>query len=169
MKTLIASITALSLATTPVSANEFNEEDFGKFLFGLVAAIAVGAALSKGRDNDAHVASQPAYEPPVVRRTPNNTSPRINPGNAPRPPVVRHTPRHEVGGRRVLPGKCFRQVSTRFGNQNIFAKRCLERNYRHAASLPASCAVRLVTPDGARRGFDPLCLRQAGYSSTRGR
>ena len=55
-KTMTAGVTALSLALAPVpaAAEGFNEEDFGKFLFGLVAAVAVGNLLksANGRDDD---------------------------------------------------------------------------------------------------------------------
>lgn len=171
MKSLIAGVTALSLATTPVQANEFNEEDFGKFLFGVVAAIALGAALTKDRDSGGEaVAVQPAPEPPVIRHRPNNTAPRINPRPRHEPPVVRHQPRGLTPHQKVLPGYCFKQVQTRYGTTNLFGQRCLERTYRHVARLPQACAVRVISANNrARRGFDPQCLRNHGFRSNRGR
>ncbi len=167
-KTLIAGVAALSLTLTPAQANGFDEDDLGKLLFGLVAAVVVGQAIKNANDGDRVQGLSHGYAPSVVQ--PRTHAPRINPGRQD-PPVVRHN-RGDRGGilpnrARVLPGKCFTRVETRFGTQNMFGRHCLRNNYRQFARLPSQCEVRVLTDDGARRGFDPRCLRQQGFSSTR--
>ena len=167
IKTMIAGVTALSLSVMPLQAQEFNDDDFGKFLFGLVAAGIVATALSNRNDND----SAPAYQPVQPRAlNPNYHAPPVVQNNAPRlnPGPVRDRggiqPRHNA---KVLPARCFKSVETRFGTQNMFARRCLTENYRYAARLPQSCAVRVLTRDAAHNGFDPSCLRRQGYATAR--
>ena len=167
-KTLIAGVTALSLAAAPVHAENFDNEDLGKFLFGVVAAIALGAALTQS--DDAPALQDYGYEPPVVRNRVDPYAPRINPRRNVEPPVVRrhveppvirHRSQHQP--QRALPRRCFHRVETRVGHQNIFGKRCLDNHYRHVASLPGQCRIRVLTRGGPRNGYDPQCLDRLGY------
>lgn len=148
MKSLIAGVAALSLATaTPVAAQGLDREDMGKLLIGLAAVAVIGAAIEENRDRN---------ESTRVHDNHNQYNwGRINRGN--------DWSNLNRSNRRVLPRECFRRVETRFGTQRMFGQRCLERNYRHVNSLPGRCAVRVYTDNGPRRGFDPLCLREQGY------
>lgn len=69
--------------------------------------------------------------------------------------------------RAALPRQCFRSFQTRRGQVNMFARRCLERNYRAANRLPQHCAQRIRTDRGTRAGFDARCLRRSGYNVSR--
>lgn len=190
-KTLIAGVTAVALTVTSAgaaSAQEFNEDDFGKFLFGLVAAAALGTFISNQRDDDDHDEADwdrggriggfepralPDHRAPVV-----NNSPRwdgyINPPRSDRPrthaPRVNqprsHAPRPRANAA-LLPRQCLRNIETRFGNTRMFTQRCLNRNYRHVDTLPNRCAVRVYGTQGVRQGYDPLCLRQQGFRAAR--
>lgn len=70
--------------------------------------------------------------------------------------------------RKQLPQNCFRSFETRNGPAHMFARRCLERNYKFAHRLPQDCARRVRTREGTRAGFDARCLRRNGYSLARG-
>lgn len=152
LKSLIASVTALSLATaTPAAAQGLDREDVGKLLIGLAAVAVIGAAIEENRDNRE---STPAHH--------NNGWGGIDRNNS-----WSGIDRNNNNNRRVLPHDCLRQVETRFGTQRMFGRRCLERNYRHANSLPDRCEVRVFAENGPRNGYDPRCLRQQGYTTDR--
>ncbi len=161
-KTMIAGVTALALTVTPLQAEEFNNDDFGKFLFGLVAAaIAVNAIKSRNDSDPAPQATQlnPRYEPPVVRNHGGLNPPRINPrGNNNHVNAPRH-------GRNVLPRACIHPIETRYGTHRVFTRHCLNRNGINVDALPRRCAVQLLNKDGnARYGFDPTCMRDQGFA-----
>ena len=155
-KPMIAGITALSLTlatASPLHAQGLDREDAGKLLFGLAAIAVLGAAL----DNRDRRERRSEREAETVQRgiDPNRSWSDLNREN-----------RYD-NARFTLPGRCLRDVETRFGTQRMFAQRCLERNYHQVNSLPARCAVRVYTDNGPRRGFDPFCLREQGYRSDR--
>lgn len=138
-KSVIAGVTALSLTLAtamPAQANGIDREDAGKVIFGLVALAALGAAINNNNRRDRE---------PEVTRDP--------------------TPQHPInlGNQQRLPQSCLRQIETRFGEHRMFMRRCLQRNDIGVRDLPNRCEVRLFTDDGPRNGFDPACLRQAGY------
>ena len=156
-KPLIAGLTALSLTiatVAPAQAQGLSRDDTGKLLIGLTALAVLGAAINNN-DRDKEPATQ------VHDRDQWSQQGRGNGhgwGNL-----------NHQNNRRVLPGECLRGIETRFGTQRMFVQRCLERNYRQVNSLPARCAVRVYSNDGPRQGFDPLCLREEGYTSDRRR
>ncbi len=159
LKPLIAGITALSLtlaAAVPAQAQGMNREDVGKLLIGLAAVAVIGAAIEENRDRNSDRST------PVHDRHDWNGINRNNDWSDLNRQHSSNRDRH-----RALPHGCLRTVETRFGNQRMFGKRCLERNYRHVNSLPDRCAVRIYTNDGPRRGFDPLCLREQGFRTDR--
>ena len=147
LKSLIAGVAALSLATaTPAAAQGLDREDMGKLLIGLAAVAVIGAAIENNNDRS-DKSSTPVHDQhnwSGINR--NNNWSSLN--NSPR---------------RVLPRSCVRRVETRFGTQRMFGQRCLEQNYRHVNHLPARCTVRVYTDNGPRNGFDPRCLREQGY------
>ena len=153
MKSLIAGVTALSLATaTPATAQGLDREDVGKLLIGLAAVAVIGAAIEGNKDRNESTQVHDRHNWNGINR--NNDWSSLTNNN------------HNAGNnrnRRVLPRDCVRRVETRFGTQRMFGQRCLERNYRHVNSLPGRCAVRVYTDNGPRRGFDPQCLREQGY------
>ncbi len=172
-KTLIAGVAALSLTITPLQAQEFNEDDFGKFLFGLVAAGIVAKALSDRRDDTvqtyqpsrSHALNPNHYEPPVVRHRENRNPPRLNPGGGRDRGGLQPRGNGHRQNAHALPRRCYKTVETRFGTQTMLARNCLNQHYRFAARLPQKCAVRVLTRNAAHNGFDPLCLRREGYTT----
>ncbi|PJI86014.1 hypothetical protein BC777_2371 [Yoonia maricola] len=154
LKSLTAVVTALSLTlatATPTYAQGLSREDAGKLLIGLAAVAVIGAAIEENRDRST---SSPVHDQRQwngINR--NNNWSDLN--------------RQQTNSRRTLPRACLRSVETRFGDQRIFGKNCLENNYNHASRLPARCAVRVYTNNGPVRGFDPFCLRDQGFSTNR--
>lgn len=152
LKSLIAGVTALSLATaTPATAQGLDRQDVGKLLIGLAAVAVIGAAIEENRDTPESTPAQHSNGWGGIDR--GNSWSGLNSNNN--------------NNRRVLPHDCIRQVETRFGTQRMFGRRCLERNYRHANGLPDRCAVRVFGANGPRNGYDPRCLRQQGYTTDR--
>ena len=143
-KFVTAGVTAIALtvSSVPAQARGLSEDDIGKILFGLVAAGVLSQAMNtnKGR---------------AVTVTPQVTE--------------QSRPRHDRSSRRaqVLPRACLTRVETRFGTHRILGRNCLRRNDVNLRSLPRDCAVRLRSNGNVRRGFDPQCLRDAGFRTQR--
>ncbi|WP_342077442.1 hypothetical protein [Yoonia sp. SS1-5] len=154
-KHLAAAIAAASLAfSSPAQAAGLDRDDVGKLIIGLAAIAALNAAI-EGNNDRSRPQAAPVHDQPHHRQWGDQ-----NRGN-------RWSELNRQTNRRVLPASCLRRIETRFGTQRMFGQRCLERNYRHAASLPDRCAVRVYSNEGPRRGYDPLCLREQGYVSDR--
>lgn len=146
-KGLIASVLALSLAFTSVSATPVRagstEEDIAKFLFGLATIAVIGKAI-----ND------------------NNNRPATRPSTPARTPRVRPIPRSQ----RVLPAECQYDVRARRHTTSVLGERCLNRNYRHADRLPQQCKIEVETRRGRNiSGFSPECLQRRGFRVARTR
>lgn len=161
-KPLIAGLTALSLTfatVAPAQAQGLSREDTSKLIIGLTALAVLGAAINNNNDRDKEPARQAHDRNDRDRWAPQSHGNRGHGwGNL-----------NRQNNRWELPGECLRGIETRFGTQRMFVQRCLERNYRHVNSLPARCAVRVYSNDGPRQGYDPLCLREEGYTSDRRR
>jgi len=154
LKILITAMTALSLtiaSVAPVQANGIDREDVGKIIIGIAAIAALNAYLENQRRDDDD------------DRDRDRASSRNNNSWA---DLNRPRPREQVR-RRNLPSDCLRRVNARGGVQHIYTQSCLDRNYAQVDSLPNRCRVRLQTQNGPRRGYDPLCLHEAGYRATR--
>jgi hypothetical protein len=138
-KTFIAGLVAASLALTGITATpaRADNEQLRNALIGIAALAIIGSAIKNSR-------SQPAVQP----------SP---------PPVAHPNP----GFSRVLPAACLVSTAASRGNARIFSRHCLERNYRFAARLPGQCATAVPTRFGPQAGYDPYCLRRAGFSVDR--
>ena len=195
MKTLTAALTALALSLTPATPAlaqnyepAFDHEDAATAIFALLAFGVLAKALSDRNDDDDH------DEVDWQDRDWRDTGRRIGDGGLDRahrePPVTRGvgnrywteppvvTLRDRGGLRddrdnyasvetRVLPSRCLRSVDTRYGDQLFFGRHCLANRYGGFHRLPARCEVRLYTGKATRHGYDPLCLRQEGYTTTR--
>lgn len=167
-KTVIAGLTALSLtlAPAPAAANNMQNDDIAKLIFGLIALGAVASAIEDRREENRE--KRPVIEYDPTPRLGNNQRDR---GGfvAPLPPRAERPSerRFGTGARRVLPRQCFMQVRTRYGEHRFFGRRCLERNFAGFSQLPRACAVRLITDRGPRAGYDPACLRDKGYRRSR--
>ena len=160
-KHMIAGITALSLtfaSAAPVQANGFDREDVGKLLIGIAAIAALNAAMENNKRSERADARADDRAQTADHRS-NRRANSWADLNRPR--------QRDHARNRDLPRECLRSVETRFGTQRMFGQRCLERNYPRVDRLPDRCAVRVYSSNGPRRGFDPLCLREQGFQSTR--
>lgn len=152
LKSMIAGITAVSLAaTTPAAAQGLNREDVGKLLIGLAAVAVIGAAIENNND--------------TARATPvqDNNWRGINRDND----WSRLNQNSSTHRRQILPSACLRSVETRFGTQRMYGQQCLQRSYRYVNTLPERCEVRVFSNTGPRNGFDPVCLRARGFTTDR--
>lgn len=144
-KFVTAGVTAIALTLTsvPAQARGLSEDDIGKILFGLVAAGILTTTINNNNQ----------------RRTVTVT-----------PQVTEQSrPRRDHGRSRasILPRACLTRVETRFGTHRILGRNCLRRNDVNVRNLPRNCAVRLHSNGNVRRGFDPQCLRDAGFRTQR--
>lgn len=160
LKTLIAGLTALSLSIVPAPATAFslNDDDIAKLVLGLIALGAVTSAL----DDDAETADRAEHD----QRPRFGTEMRDRGGFVP-PRGPGNNNGRFGSDNRVLPRSCLRNVETRYGTHRIFGRHCLQQEYAGFDRLPNRCAVRLVYEHGVRRGFDPACLRERGYTARR--
>lgn len=154
-KKVIASVTALSLLVTGVSATasqaqqrSHKAESTIAALFGLAVIGALVAADQKDRKHrrKADVAPHPAHKiKPVTRQTLKAR---------PLPKRARH---------QALPQQCLRRFDTDQGRARLFAHRCMQRNYAHTQHLPKHCQRQVWTANGPRSGWGARCLRQNGF------
>lgn len=137
----IATVLSLSLAFAGIGATpaQANDEELARLLFGLATIAIIGKAISDANDND-------RYSPPPLQSY--------------RQIPVRF---------RNLPAECLVEVNSRRGHVEIFAERCLQRNYRFADRLPAECYVEVGTRRHMRAGYSPSCLRRRGFRVERTR
>lgn len=177
---LVGTFTAAALAvTTLTAAPAFADNDRAArtiaTLFGLavVGAIINDNRQDKKRDRDAH--NETARKQSDVRTHRHGTHTHKhanwrrahnNGVNKPHHPLVPKPLPRRVN-RKLLPQKCFRSFDTRRGKVRMFARRCLERNYRFVNRLPQNCFQRVRTYEGKRAGFGARCLRQNGYRLAR--
>lgn len=152
--TVTAAVIALTAFTAvPVYADDERAARAIATILGLAVVGKIIHDARKDRRNDHSVA-------PVKTYTYDN--------HANRP---RHQPQNKKARRldqKQLPQQCFRNFQTRQGTVQMFARRCLERNYRYVNRMPQSCAQRVRTLQGNRSGFDARCLRRNGYRLARG-
>ena len=183
-KTLTAGVTAIALALTApttATAEGISEDQVGKFLFGMIATVAIASAL-KNRDRGQRAATvQTAPEPihvpqtiaPQVREVAPRQQQQRREGHigVTRNQSMTQSHRHSRQGRataNVIPRDCVRVAETRFGNHRFFARRCLQHTYDYFDTLPNACRVRLIDTQGrTRNGYDPQCLRDYGYRARR--
>lgn len=142
----IGLVTAFSIAVTGLTAapaRAASDEDIAGILAGLVILGAVAAAV--------------------------NSKKRTREVTVEQPKPHRQTPRHNRRNARLLPAECLRIAWVDDTRMRYFAKRCLQRNYRHADSLPRYCRTRVETSRGRiAKGYNARCLRREGYRIARG-
>jgi hypothetical protein len=64
---------------------------------------------------------------------------------------------------RYLPLACLERFRVGTGTLDLFEDGCLERQGVRVRDLPDRCGVTLRTGHDVLRGYDPACLRDAGY------
>ena len=164
-KIVIAGLMAASLTLTsanPVQAQGLDEDQIGKLLFGLAATAAIVSIINSQKSEPDPVPEAETRQTWTHPRQPQ-TSPRQQQSHT---SPWQHQPR-ELAQRLVVPAQCFASYQTRYGTVRMFARSCMRNNYRHVTSLPRSCAVRALTADGPRDGWDPKCRRDNGYRISR--
>lgn len=66
--------------------------------------------------------------------------------------------------RRILPISCIRHVSdVRGRTHRLFARKCMNKNYRPIYQLPRNCYAVVRTHKGNVAGWAPRCLRKHNY------
>lgn len=171
----IATIVAASVALTVLGAvpARADQKDTARAVAAIVGLAIVGklvhdrkkekeqerAAAARAREvaRQQEAADRYHYTAPLPRSERGHRQ-----GQGPRP-----RPLPQRVDRKLLPQECFRGFETAYGTHLMFGRRCLENNYRFANRLPQTCAERIRTIHGFRRGYDARCLRRAGYSLAR--
>lgn len=139
----IAFVLAASIAITGFSAAPARaDEDVAKIIAGLAVLGILGAAINRDRHRNNHVTRAPAN--PVY----------VHPQPRPLPPRV---------ARYDLPGKCLRNFPAFQNGKNLMGQKCLQKNYRHANSLPQHCRVTFWNGRHHKNAFKPQCLHRNGY------
>lgn len=152
-----AAVAVTAIGNAPARA----DDDVARALAAIVGLAIVGSVINNRLDDNNNRAVTRRYEGrdifgrPGTRR-PDSVIHRVNP---------RPLPRRVA--KRLLPGQCLRSFDTRDGRYRIFGKRCLERNFDYARSLPRACKVSFRANQKKRRGYDARCLRREGYQLAR--
>ncbi|OUS34749.1 hypothetical protein A9Q94_15285 [Rhodobacterales bacterium 56_14_T64] len=142
----IAFVLAASIAITGFSAAPARaDEDVAKLLAGLAVLGILGVAINRDRHRNNHVTRAPA-DPVIVHPQPRPLPPRV--------------------ARYDLPGKCLRNFPAFQNGKNLMGQKCLQKNYRHANSLPQQCRVTFWNGRRHKNAFKPRCLRRNGYRIT---
>ncbi len=139
-KTLTASILALSIALTSVSAapvQAASNDDLNRLFAGALTLFIIGKAIQN---------SNKSQRPTVTRRSHRHPQQR----------------RRQFG--RFLPEQCFFRVRTRRGARGVYSKICLREFIRHVDRLPRVCRDTIQVRYGRRAEvFDAECLSRRGY------
>lgn len=166
----IALIVAASLTVTGITASQAQAGDkrTRNLIVGAAALAILGAAIAEQdkRHNHGYVGTQnprprghshPRHDPKYGyhdrdRRNPFAHGPRSGVTPRPLPPRAQFAP---------LPNQCLRSFHGRGGGTfQLYAARCLNRNYHAAHSLPQNCRQDVRLRNGHFRGYNPACLRQ---------
>ncbi|WP_341247650.1 hypothetical protein [Nereida ignava] len=133
---LITTVTAISIATTSISASATPARAGGSDVAEVLGALALFAIIAAGVEHERN----------AEKKKQHTTKPRVV-----RQPVA-------------LPGRCVRRLENNQGTRRVVARGCLERHYAAAGSLPRYCATRFKNARGnTRKGYDLRCLRSDGY------
>ena len=139
-KALIAGATALWLACMPASAQGFDEDQIGQFIFGLFATVAIASII---KDNKHHESLDRA-DPEYVTSVPHHA-----------------TPLH--GRRKLLPKRCVNTFQTDQGRVRLFTRNCISRHHIHTVNFPYHCERDVMTNQGFRSGWAVWCMRNKGF------
>lgn len=178
---LVGTFTAAVLtmtAFTAAPAYADRDDRAARTVAAILGLAVVGAIIHENRQDkkrDKKVYREPVRAQPKIQRHRHGSKVHTH-GNARSTHKQRVTqPRHRVTpkplpqrvNRKLLPQKCFRSFNSRNGKVRMFARRCLEKNYRFVNRLPQNCVQRIRTHDGKRIGYGARCLQQNGYRLAR--
>lgn len=150
-----AAIALTSMGAAPAQADDRDAARIAAALLG----IAIVGKIIHDNKKDRKAAKRDKWVRPDTR--PDRTHrPR---GVKPRP----LPPRVDRRNTRLLPQNCFQSFETYEGPRHIFGRKCLQRNYRYADSLPARCQVNIRAGGKVRHGYGARCLRREGYELAR--
>jgi hypothetical protein len=142
---LMASVLALSIAMTSMTAlpaRAGNNDNFGNFLAGAIAAIIISKALEQNQ------AATRRRNPPIQVTPP--------PRPRPRPPV------YKIRG--ILPSDCFFTKRTSKGRRGLYGATCLNETMRRPERLPRACRTSVSIRGGRRASvYDAKCLQNRGF------
>lgn len=77
--------------------------------------------------------------------------------------------RAERVAQKVLPNRCYREGTARYGAYQGYGAQCLQRYTRDANLLPRTCLRSVYTDRGQWPAYDRRCLREAGWTPARKR
>ena len=173
MRRAIAALTALSLTFggAPAIAEDRapTEEEIGKVVLGIAAAIAAGAIIKGINDRDSRDDHRDAardtyddhhddYTPPGYRGTRDYERSHSY-----------RADRHRTGipaFRRYLPAACERVIEGRGYHRTLLGERCLAQHYSYTDLLPLHCRTYVFAGGRDRPAYAKSCLEDAGYRVT---
>lgn len=142
IKTFTASILALSIAFTSVSAvpaQAGKNDDLGRLFAGAVTLFIISKAIENNKKSNRPLAT-------VTQRR------------------HKHPPLPTRQFVRYLPEQCFFRVRTRRSARGVYGKICLREFMRRVDWLPQACQDTIRVRYGRRADvYDAECLRRRGY------
>lgn len=163
----LGTLTAATIALTSLTAvPAYADNNRAARTVATILGIAVVGKIIHDQSKDKREVHKPrAVHKPKVKQHHTNHRRHYTHKNHQR---KKHQQYQQRSNRKLLPQHCFRSFQTQRGNVNMFGRQCLERNFRHANSLPHNCAQRIHTYNGPRVGYEPRCLQRNGYRLARG-
>jgi hypothetical protein len=139
---VVAAGIALAAPAAPARAQAaLGQENLGTWVAGAVALGLIARALEEERERERNRDRRGAGRNPV------------------------HTPvtPDRIRDLRPLPASCL--TTYRVGNRTVdyLRESCLDRSYRDADRLPASCRQTIRTAEGSRAVYAPGCLQDRGF------
>ena len=141
-RTLTASVLALSLALTSLSATPAladRNKDINRFIAGAITLMIVSKALENNRRSGSVTSRNPGY------------------------PIYKPGKNHRRASK-SLPYECYFNLRTERGNRGVFGKTCLREFLPKARRLPRVCEDTVRIRYGRRADiYDAKCLRKLGW------
>lgn len=155
----ITKVVAVALAITAIgNAPVHADNDLAASVIATIGvAIADNAINNRSNYDNIDRATRDVY---------NRTYPQNNRVYRPGPNEsfgVQPRPLPRRANRAFLPSECLRS----YGNQRVFSRGCLKKNYSFNKSLPDECKVKFRAYGKKRKGFSAPCLRREGYGMVR--
>lgn len=159
----VAGLAALGLTLTPVPAAA-DGEDLAKALAGL----AVLGLIAKAVDDRNDRRKARAAEVSRLNTFDDRRGTRIIGGELRRPGEAHRRGHGSARYKSVaLPDRCLRLLDTDRRDRLVYARHCLNRNYRHANRLPERCEWQVRTDRGLRTVYGARCLARDGWQVAR--
>lgn len=171
----VSALTALGVLLSPAPATAADGDDIAGILAGVLAVGIIAKAIDDRKDRKkAQTVVEPRRTTEYGRLRSLDDEGYIRRGNR----VIRGSVSPWMDGgkgpkagrgykKQPLPASCLRRLETARHDRQVYAARCLNRNYKFANRLPRACAFNVETRRGLRTVYGARCLKRDGWRTAR--